>query len=472
MTERKRNPRLDFFITSVQQQVERYEQSQLTPFHDHLLKTFFDLVQRHDKLENFYQICIVIPLLLAKNLQSNFYLYQDEGKIFQLVCDSEQGLPQTPLTVKDDFLHVIHTSCESNDRFILPIFSRSPGHTEKQLNNNSDSKQDDSGAQCLDLYLNPRNFLGLFVISPASSLSQTDRFFLAKLVNRIGYNLQRRLVVANHLEHVHFLQNLGTDIGHNIITPNMHFKYLFRQLAKKITAIDGEMEAAQDLPDQRSRQVFQRCRAIRRELGNCHHQLLKHYNRTSLYLETLLREEHFAKGHLVLKTRECLVERDIILPELEMYRNRLKQRGISIDRPQNMVKLRFPLVVDVGLLSQVYANLFSNAVKYTSEITTTTGMPRKAMAYGCEKVSHFPDKLTNGVKFNVFSTGPHLAEEERATLFEEGFRGNNIGSNTGSGHGLSFVRNVVEIHGGEVGYEAVQEGNNFYFILPLPETTE
>jgi len=38
----------------------------------------------------------------------------------------------------------------------------------------------------------------------------------------------------------------------------------------------------------------------------------------------------------------------------------------------------------------------------------------------------------------------------------------------GTGHGLSFIRHVIEMHGGRVGYEPTAGGNNFYFILPLP----
>jgi hypothetical protein len=34
------------------------------------------------------------------------------------------------------------------------------------------------------------------------------------------------------------------------------------------------------------------------------------------------------------------------------------------------------------------------------------------------------------------------------------------------------VRNVVETHGGEVGYQATPGGNNFYFVLPLVVTPE
>jgi signal transduction histidine kinase len=39
----------------------------------------------------------------------------------------------------------------------------------------------------------------------------------------------------------------------------------------------------------------------------------------------------------------------------------------------------------------------------------------------------------------------------------------------GPGQGVAFVKQVVEIHGGVAGYEATEEGNNFYFILPLPD---
>ena len=59
-----------------------------------------------------------------------------------------------------------------------------------------------------------------------------------------------------------------------------------------------------------------------------------------------------------------------------------------------------------------------------------------------------------GIKFNVFTTGPTLDEEEGNRLFLEGARGEGDGPLPGSGHGLSFIRHVVEMHGGKVGYEA------------------
>ncbi|RUM39498.1 MAG: hypothetical protein DSY70_05670, partial [Desulfobulbus sp.] len=59
----------------------------------------------------------------------------------------------------------------------------------------------------------------------------------------------------------------------------------------------------------------------------------------------------------------------------------------------------------------------------------------------------------------------------RATIFQEGFRGADASGIPGTGHGLSFIRHVIELHGGTVGYEATPEGNNFYFTLPAPPVT-
>ena len=48
-----------------------------------------------------------------------------------------------------------------------------------------------------------------------------------------------------------------------------------------------------------------------------------------------------------------------------------------------------PIMVDKGLLAQVYANLFSNAVKYTEEIIDHMGGTRKVVAYGREIIDDF-----------------------------------------------------------------------------------
>lgn len=63
--------------------------------------------------------------------------------------------------------------------------------------------------------------------------------------------------------------------------------------------------------------------------------------------------------------------------------------------------------------------------------------------------------------------GPHFSEQDATELYSEGFRGRNSVGSPGKGHGLAFIRHVIELHGGKVGYEPTTQGNNFYFVLPM-----
>jgi signal transduction histidine kinase len=54
-------------------------------------------------------------------------------------------------------------------------------------------------------------------------------------------------------------------------------------------------------------------------------------------------------------------------------------------------------------------------------------------------------------------------------VFRPGFRADNVARESGTGRGLYFCRQVVELHGGSVGYRHVDRGNEFYFILPFEQ---
>jgi len=120
----------------------------------------------------------------------------------------------------------------------------------------------------------------------------------------------------------------------------------------------------------------------------------------------------------------------------------------------------------VGLISQAYANLFSNAVKYTREVLDEEGNPHKFVVVGMEVLGDSFGEGKDGIKFNVFSTGPHIPPQDVPMLFDEGYRGQNVESEYGTGHGLQFIKEVINLHGGVNGYEAPPLGNNFFFILP------
>ena len=462
-------PDLKKICQRVREKSASYDRYNFSSHFDDFLKAFFDLAQEYDSLEDFYRICVAVPLEMT-GLASALYLHDEKKHTLYLVCDSTNGVyPEQQIAPEGVILSPV--PYETGDCYLVPIYSKVPldsqggeEHEECQAYPNCGQSEGGGG---------PSSILGMYSVCPLSDLGENDRFFFAKYSNRIGYNLHNRLIALLNIDHLKFLNTLVMDIEHNVIVPNMYFRHIFNKLQKKITELDKLKDdfskvAGSDKCSGNSATFLGRCDEVSTGLFSYHQELVKHHANISLFLESLFRREHFEKGHLVLHSKSCFVEKEIILPQLEHYASRLRSASITVERPRNMLEEEFQILVDIGLLSQVYANLFSNAAKYTREIITHEGKPRKAVAYGREAIDNFPEPGKKGVKFNVFTTGPHLSEKEGRRIFKEGVRGTHSTNIPGTGHGLSFIWHVVELHGGTVGYEPTSEGNNFYFILPAP----
>ena len=109
----------------------------------------------------------------------------------------------------------------------------------------------------------------------------------------------------------------------------------------------------------------------------------------------------------------------------------------------------------------------SNALKYTEETSVDGSGKERHVSYGWKVVDDFfgPDKP--GIRLWIASTGNPLDLKEPLEVFKPGFRAKNVASRPGTGHGLYFVRQVVELHGGKVSYTHTDEGNVFSFVLPF-----
>ncbi len=114
-----------------------------------------------------------------------------------------------------------------------------------------------------------------------------------------------------------------------------------------------------------------------------------------------------------------------------------------------------PISAHRGQMSQVVANLVSNAVKYTLENGTITLRLLPA---------------ANGfVRLEVEDTGIGIPEEAQAKLFTEFYRVKTRATSEipGTGLGLSIVKSVVEKCGGRVWCES-EEGVGTTFFIELP----
>ncbi|MFZ5774550.1 MAG: sensor histidine kinase [Thermodesulfobacteriota bacterium] len=439
--------------TRIKEKRHNYASYNFSPAQNDLLRTFFDLAQEYDSNDDFCRMCVA-ALSEFLGLESRLYLLDQGGQGLMLTCCSERGLLAQPEPAPD-YVQLACKTSEAGASLLVPIHRKPSDLPEGQKRT----------VEAL--------VMGVLEVYPLTRISEADRFFLRKYTNRIGYNLHNRIIAHENIRHLKFINTLVMDIEHNVITPNMYFKHLFNQLKKRITDIDeleqmiAGLKATHAVPSASCELVINKVSSLHQDLLANHRELLEHHANYSLFLESLFRRDHFAKGRFVLRPRKCSIDREIVAPQLDHYLSRLKARGIEVEKPSNMEEELF-LRVDVGLLSQVYANLFSNAVKYTGPIITQRGTHRKAMAYGREIMENFFGSGHDGIKFNVFTTGDHLSAGEAKTVFADGVRGERGKSMPGTGHGLAFVKQVVEIHGGVVGYEATEEGNNFYFVLPLP----
>ncbi|MDN3547837.1 ATP-binding protein [Mucilaginibacter aquaedulcis] len=108
---------------------------------------------------------------------------------------------------------------------------------------------------------------------------------------------------------------------------------------------------------------------------------------------------------------------------------------------------------DRTMLSQVFANLLGNAVKYSQYAT-----PAKVHVAGWRDDGH--------ICYAVKDNGLGIAEKDLPKVFELFHRMDNVKDMEGSGVGLAIVKRIVEKHDGRIWAESeIGQGSTFYFRI-------
>jgi signal transduction histidine kinase len=127
--------------------------------------------------------------------------------------------------------------------------------------------------------------------------------------------------------------------------------------------------------------VMAELQEVNRGLEDEYSNIERHNRNISLFVESLFRRSHFKEGRFIPQKRLCKFKEEIIDPQLERFKESFHSRGIAIDEHLGGVPYEsLVAVADVGLISQVYANLFSNALKYTRTVHDGEGNPRTFMS--------------------------------------------------------------------------------------------
>ena len=134
-----------------------------------------------------------------------------------------------------------------------------------------------------------------------------------------------------------------------------------------------------------------------------------------------------------------------------------EEAGITLT---SSVEANLPgVAVDLQRISYVFANLLTNAIKYSPRDST--------VSFHCEK-----EEAGHAVRFEVRDQGPGIAEEHHARLFDRFYRVKGT-QKTGAGLGLSIAHDIVLAHDGRIGVRSkLGEGSTFYVILPAVQPRE
>jgi signal transduction histidine kinase len=444
-------------LKRVKQKKEDYASYSFEKLEMSALNTFFDLAQEYDGLENLYTVSVTVPRVFL-GLRCNLYMIDSTTQAIAWVASSHPELGPTEDQVPP-YIKITDAPYQHIQAYVVPIHGkRTPASRI--------------------LFHSARDVIGIFEITVADELQEPQLFFIQKYVNRIGYNLYNKFLAEQNIQHLKFINNLVADIDHNVIEPNLHYKYYFRKIRKYLSRnkeIESEVDdllgqVKSEVPDLYSKisEILEEIVVINRGLFDDQEKIEQHYRNASLFLESLLRRDHFLFGEYILKKTPCYLWGDILLPQLERFRPRLARQGMTVDHIVKGHKTSddIRVKVDKGLMAQVVANLFSNVEKYAESVKDASGKVIKRVDCRTSVMKDSFGQGQHGVSFHVFSSGPPLSKEDASHVFEEGFRITEKGYVGGTGHGLYFVKNVVEVHGGVVGHQAQEQGNEFYVVIP------
>lgn len=145
---------------------------------------------------------------------------------------------------------------------------------------------------------------------------------------------------------------------------------------------------------------------------------------------------------------------------VSLFEQVLNQHILTLTSQQIAINRAFKPVNFIGdreKLHTVLDNLLSNAIKYT---------PR----HGVIKVSLQAN--ADAVIIDVHDSGPGIAKQDESKLFDPFYQGQGSYESyvTGSGLGLSIVKEYVAAHNGSITLVAEEQGAHFCITLPLQKS--
>ncbi|MEG8946218.1 ATP-binding protein [Rosettibacter firmus] len=256
----------------------------------------------------------------------------------------------------------------------------------------------------------------------------SERIKAEEAIKKLNEELEQKVIERTQklLEANKELESFSYSISHDLRAPLRHIIGFIELLSKKYTFED------------KAAQYFNIITTTAK--------------RMSQLIEDLLNFSRIGRASLKLTEVDL---NEILRSLLTFFKDDIEKRNIQIN-----IQTLPRIYADYILIQQVWQNLISNAIKYTSKCSNpciNIGFKKNKNFYtfyiednGIGFDMKYIDKL-----FNVFQR-LHIDEE-----FE------------GTGIGLAITKKIIEKHGGKIWAEAkINEGAKFYFTLPIEYINE